>query len=59
MSGSFIGKKEINDFLNTLDNNKENSLFKYEDDAEPKNISQNTECYYKDENEIFQESSYR
>jgi fucose permease len=41
MNGSFIGKKEINDFLTTLDNPNENSIFKYGSD-DLKNSSQKT-----------------
>jgi len=36
MKDSFIGKKEIDDFLNTIDDNKESSLFKV-GDQESKN----------------------
>jgi hypothetical protein len=32
MKDSFIGKKEINEYLDTLDKDKENSIFKYTGD---------------------------
>lgn len=38
MKDSFIGKDEINDFLNTIDNNRDNSLFRISD-TENKNSS--------------------
>jgi hypothetical protein len=31
MKGSFIGKKEIDEFLDTIDGNKDNSLFRHGD----------------------------
>jgi hypothetical protein len=32
MKDSFIGNKEINEFLESLEKDKENSIFKYTDD---------------------------
>jgi hypothetical protein len=49
MKDSFIGKQEINEFLNTLDNNKDSSIFKYGSDnkksTDKSNNSEILECH--------------
>lgn len=60
MKDSFIGKEEINDFLNTIDENKESSLFKY-GEAAPKNSSVRitNDSIITSESKLIRETPYR
>ena len=59
MKDSFIGKKEINDFLEQLDDNRDSSLFRM-GDQESKNLTRNTnESDILESDKLYKETSYR
>jgi hypothetical protein len=59
MKDSFIGKKEIDDFLNTIDDNKESSLFKVGDQESKNTIGFRTMADSLNSHKMFGLDSYR
>ena len=59
MKDSFIGTKEINEFLNTLDDNKDSSMFKYGDQDLRNSIKNTNESDSLNNEKLYKETSYR
>jgi hypothetical protein len=60
MKDSFIGKNEINDFLNTIDDNKDSSLFRVCDNDHKGSSNKHTQITNSSKEEKkFEETPYR